>query len=77
MESIGKENYYIDIERRAKEAYLNGDMDYVEVVFKDLNKETKRKLVSLALKDRKRKICEKTSKGIKRNSEKIFGCKRN
>ena len=36
MESIGKENYYIDLDRRAKEAYLKGDMDYVESVFKDL-----------------------------------------
>lgn len=52
MESIGKENYYIDLETRAREAYKKGDMDYVESVFKDLDKETKRNLVSLALKDR-------------------------
>lgn len=60
MESIGKENYYIDLEGRAKEAYLKGEMDFVERVYKDLDKETKRSLVSLALKDRKRKIRKKT-----------------
>lgn len=54
MESIGKENYYIDLEGRAKEAYIKGDMDYVEDVYKELDKETKSRLVSLALKDRKR-----------------------
>ena len=58
MESIGKENYYIDLETRAREAYLKGDMDFVESVFKELDKETKRNLVSLALRDRKRKICD-------------------
>lgn len=60
MESIGKENYYIDLEGRAKEAYLKGEIDYVEAVFNGLDKETKRLLVSLALKDRKRRICKKT-----------------
>ena len=54
MESIGKENYYIDLEGRAKEAYIKGDIDYVESVYKDLDKETKSRLVGLALKDRKR-----------------------
>lgn len=62
MESIGKENYYINLEARAKEAYLNGDMDYVSKVYNDLNKETKQNIVSLALKDRKRSICKKTQK---------------
>lgn len=57
---FGKENYYIDLEGRAKEAYLKGDLDYVEYVFNDLDKETKRLLVSLALRDRKRKLCKKT-----------------
>jgi len=52
MESIGQENYYIDLDGRAKEAYLKGDMDYIESVFKELTKETKRNIVSLALKDR-------------------------
>ena len=60
MESIGKENYYIDLEGRSKEAYLEGDMDYVESVFKGLDKETKKSLVSLALKDRKGRFCKKT-----------------
>ena len=60
MESIGKENYYIDLEKRAKEAYLKGDLDYVESVFKELDKKTKRNLVSLALKNRTRDVCKKT-----------------
>lgn len=60
MESIGKENYYIDLEGRAKEAYLKGDLEFVEYVFNDLDKDTKRLLVSLALKDRKREFCKKT-----------------
>ncbi|MCI9365071.1 MAG: hypothetical protein HFJ54_00035 [Clostridia bacterium] len=53
FDSIGKENYYIDLEKRAKEAYLSGNLDYVEEVFKELDKETKNKLVTLALRDRK------------------------
>lgn len=57
MESIGKENYYISLEARAKDAYFKNDMDYVESVFKDLDKETRKNLVRLALKDRKRKVC--------------------
>lgn len=61
MESIGQENYYIDLDRRAKEAYLRDDIDYVESVFKELDKETKKNLVSLALKDRERIFCKKTS----------------
>lgn len=62
MESIGRENYYIDLNKRARDEYLKGNIDYVESVFKKLDKETKRKLVSLALKDRKREICKKTQK---------------
>jgi len=50
LESIGRENYYIDLDGRAREAYLNGDLDYVENVFKELDKETKKSIVSLALK---------------------------
>ena len=60
MESIGRENYFINLEARAKDAYLKGDMDYVSKVYNDLDKETKQSLVSLALKDRKRSICKKT-----------------
>ncbi len=60
LESIGRENYLINLELRAKEAYKLGDMDYVESVFKDLDKDTKRSLVGLALRDRKRKVCKKT-----------------
>ena len=62
MDSIGKENYYISLERRAKDAYLKGDMSYVEEVFRELDKETKRNLVRLALKDRKGRICKKAQK---------------
>ncbi len=72
FESIGKENYYINLEKRARDAYLKGDMDFVEKVFKDLDKETKRSLVGLALKDRKRKLCKKASKGAYWNSKEIF-----
>ena len=53
MESIGRENYYIDFNKRAKDAYINGDINYVESVFKELNKDTKKNIVSLALKDGK------------------------
>ncbi len=60
LESIGNENYYISYEARAKDAYLKNDMDYVESVFKELDKETRKNLVRLALKDRKRRICKKT-----------------
>jgi len=62
LESVGKENYYIDLERRAKEAYLAGNLAYVEEVFNDLDKETRNKLVTLALRDRTSKICKETSK---------------
>ena len=57
MESIGRENYYINLEARAKDAYLKGDMDYVSKVYNELDKETKQSIVSLALKDRKRRFC--------------------
>ena len=57
MESIGRENYYINLEARAKDAYLKGDMDYVSKVYNELDKETKQSIVSLALKDRKRSFC--------------------
>ncbi len=60
LESIGKENYYIDLELRAKEAYKKKDMDFVENVFKELDKETRKSLTGLALKDRKRGFCKKT-----------------
>lgn len=65
MESIGHENYYIDIDRRAKDAYLKGDMDYIESVFKDLEKETKKNLVSLALRDGKEYFVKKHNKELK------------
>ena len=52
LESVGKENYYIDLERRAKDAFLAGNIGYVEEVFKDLDKETRNKLVTLALRNR-------------------------
>lgn len=64
MESIGKENYYIDLECRAKEAYLNGDIDYVESVYKELDKETKGRLVSLALKDGKEEFVKKHKRDL-------------
>ncbi len=52
LDSVGKENYLINLEKQAKEAYMKGDMDYVEHVFKSLDKNTKKSLVGLALKDR-------------------------
>lgn len=60
LESVGKENYYIDLERRAKDAFLAGNIGYVEEVFKDLDKETRNKLVTLALRNRTKWICKKT-----------------
>ncbi len=53
FESIGKENSYIDLETRAKDAYKLGDIQYVEEIFDTLDKETKKNLVTLALRDRK------------------------
>lgn len=53
FESLGKENKYIDLETRAKEAYKLGNIEYVEKVFDFLNKETRKNLVTLALRDRK------------------------
>lgn len=52
MGTIGKENYYIDLDSRAKDAYKSGDIDYVESVYESLERETKRQLVTLALRDR-------------------------
>ncbi len=64
FQSIGKENYYIDLELRAKEAYKNGDIDYVNRVFQDLDKETRRKLITLAFRDRKMKFVKKHYKEL-------------
>jgi len=75
MESIGKENYYIDLEGRAKEAYINGDMDFVERVYKQLDKETKSRLVSLALKDGKEKFVKKHKKDLKGVQKKYLEAK--
>ena len=59
LESIGKENYYIDIEGRAKEAYKQGNMEYVEEVFDKIDKDTKKNLVTLALRDENVEFAEK------------------
>ena len=53
FESIGKENEYIDLETRAKKAYKLGNIEYVEKVFDILDKETKKNLVTLALREKK------------------------
>lgn len=75
LESIGKENYYIDLDGRAREAYLNGDLDYVETVFKELDKETKKSIVSLALKDGKEKFVKKHKKELSSVQRKYFEAK--
>lgn len=49
LESIGMENYLIDLDTCARKAYKAGDINYVEEVFKDLKEDTRRKLVTLAL----------------------------
>lgn len=72
LDSIGKENYYINLEKRAKEAYLKGDMDYVESVFKELDKETKRNLVNLALKDGNEKFVRRHKKELRGVQKKYF-----
>lgn len=64
LESIGKENYYIDLEKRAREAYLDGNMKFVEEVFIELDKETKRKLVTLALRDGNIEFAKKHQKEL-------------
>lgn len=64
FESIGKENEYIDLETRAKKAYQSGNIKYVEEVFDDLDKETKKNLVILALKDRKINFVKDHQKGL-------------
>ena len=75
MESIGRENYYIDLECRAKEAYINGDMDFVESVYKELDKETKSRLVGLALKDGKEMFVKKHRKDLKGIQKKYLEAK--
>lgn len=75
MESIGEENYYIDLEGRAKEAYFRGDMDFVESVFKDLDKDTKRLLVTTALKDGKEKFAKRHKGELKGVQKKYLEAK--
>lgn len=72
LESIGRENYYIDLDGRAREAYLQGDLDFVEAVFKDLDKETKRSIVSLALKDGREKFVSRHKKELRGVQKKYF-----
>lgn len=75
MESIGKENYYIDLEGRAKEAYFRGDLEYVESVFKDLDKDTKRLLVTTALKDGREKFAKRHKGELKGVQKKYLQAK--
>lgn len=64
FKSIGKENYYIDLETRAKEAYKQGNLEYVEEVFEDLDKDAKKNLVTLALRDGEMKFVKKHQKEL-------------
>lgn len=75
MESIGQENYYIDLEGRAKEAYLKNDMDYVESVYRELDKDTQRQLVSLALKDGKEQFVRRHKRDLRGVQKKYFNAK--
>lgn len=62
FESIGRENYYIDLETRAREAYKAGNMKFVEEVFDDLDKDAQRKIITLALRDGEMKLVKKHQK---------------
>lgn len=64
FESIGRENYYINLEIRAKEAYQRGDIKYVEGVFHELDKETRRNLVTLAFRDGEMKFVKRHQKEL-------------
>ena len=59
LSSIGRENFYIDPEVRAKEAYKNGDYDYIEKMLNELDKETRNKIVTLAMRDGKIEFANK------------------
>ena len=72
LKSIGMENYYIDSETHAKDAYGEGNMAYIEEVYDDLSKDTKKKILALALRDRKNRFYKETSKRIRFFAEKIF-----
>ena len=64
FQSIGKENYYIDLETRAKDAYKAGNLEYVDSVFDDLDKEARRRLITLALRDGEMKFVKKHQKEL-------------
>lgn len=51
LESVGKENYYIDLEARALDSYKKGDIEFAEKLFDDIDKETRNRIISLALND--------------------------
>ena len=51
LDSIGKENYYIDLEARAIDSYKQGNIEFVEKFFDDIDKETRNRIISLALSD--------------------------
>ena len=63
-ESIGKENYYIDLDIRARDAYKDGNFDFIEMVYSDLDKETKKMLLTLALRDGKMKFVKRHEKEL-------------
>ncbi len=64
FDSIGKENYYIDLETRAKDAYKADNMEYVEEVFSSLDKDTRKNLTTLALRDGKMDFVKKHEKEL-------------
>ena len=48
---VRKENYYIDLEARALDSYKKGDIEFAEKLFDDIDKETRNRIISLALND--------------------------
>ncbi len=63
-DSIGKENYYIDIDTRARDEYKKRNFDYIEMVYDDLSKESKKRLLSLALRDGEIKFVKRHKKDL-------------
>ncbi len=73
FKSIGRENYYINLEIRAKDAYKEENFDYIEKVYSDLTKSAKRNLITLALRDRKMKYIEKHEKELTKLQKRCLG----
>lgn len=64
LESVGKENYYIDLEARAIDSYKNGNIEYAEKLFNDIDKETRNRIISLALSDGNIEFAKKYKKEL-------------